>query len=204
MANRNYHAEMEEILHSGNRPRVLLHVCCAPCSTVCLERLVPYADVTLLYTNSNIYPPSEYLHRLTELRCLVQRMPETRDVPILMSEYDPARFFSLTKGLANEPERGERCRRCIRYRLEQTAVRVLISGAEYFTTTLTVSPHKDVDFINRCGEELARKYDVKWLPSDFKKQDGFRRSTELSRQYGLYRQNFCGCVFSQRNAESIP
>ena len=197
---RNYHLEMEEILRNEDHPHILMHACCAPCASACMERLAKSAQLTLFFYNPNIMPQSEYLCRLQELNRLVKVLPLPQEIPVLSGEYEPDRFLEFAKNLMDEPERGERCRQCIRLRLEQTAIRVKITGADYFGTTLTVSPHKDADFINQCGEEIAAEYGVKWLPTDFKKRDGYKRSIELSEQYGLYRQNYCGCIYSRRDA----
>ena len=197
----NYHLRMEEILRTEDHPHILLHACCAPCASSCIERLAKSAQVTLFYYNPNIQPYSEYAYRLHELERLTREMPLPQEIPVLSGDYEPDRFLEFARFLIDEPERGERCRKCIRLRLEQTALRVKITGADYFGTTLTLSPHKDADYINQCGEEIAEEYGVKWLPNDFKKRDGYKRSIELSAQYGLYRQNYCGCMYSRRDAE---
>ncbi len=196
---RNYQLEMEQLLHASATPaHVLLHSCCAPCSSACLERLAPDAGITLFFYNPNIIPEAEHDYRLDELRRLVNEMPLPQKPDIIEGDYEPERFLAFAREMADEPERGARCRECIRLRLEETAKTAKRIGADYFATTLTLSPHKDCVFINECGEELAAKYDIAWLPTDFKKKEGYKRSIELSKQYDLYRQNFCGCPFSRR------
>ena len=199
-AKRNYQREMEQLLHASATPaHVLLHACCAPCSSACLERLAPDAGITLFFYNPNIIPEAEYDYRLDELKRLVREMPLPHVPDILEGEYEPERFLAFAREMAEEPERGARCRLCIRLRLEEAAKTAKRIGADFFTTTLTLSPHKDCVFINSCGEELAAQYGIPWLPTDFKKKEGYKRSIELSKQYDLYRQNFCGCPFSRRS-----
>ena len=199
---RNYQLEMEQILHASETPaHILLHSCCAPCSSACLERLAPDAKITLFFYNPNIIPETEYRYRLEELHRLVTQMPLPDEVEIIEGKYEPERFLAFAKELADEPERGARCRKCIRLRLEEAAKAALQIGADRFSTTLTLSPHKDAVFINECGEELGGIYGMPWLPTDFKKKEGYKRSIQLSAEYCLYRQNFCGCPFSRREAE---
>lgn len=196
---RNYQSEMEQLLHASATPaHVLLHSCCAPCSSACLERLAPDAHIMLFFYNPNIIPEAEYHYRLDELHRLVHEMPLPETPDILAGQYDPERFLAFAHHMADEPERGTRCQMCIRLRLEEAAKAARRTGADFFATTLTLSPHKDAVFINACGEELAAKYGVAWLPTDFKKKEGYKRSIELSKRYDLYRQNFCGCPFSRR------
>lgn len=198
MEKRNYQREMEQILQrSGTAPHVLLHACCAPCSSAVLERLAEYAEITLFFCNPNILPEEEYRYRLEELKRLLREMPLPRRIEILEGEYDPERFLSFAKELADEPERGLRCQQCIRLRLEEAAKAAKRIGADYFTTTLTISPHKDAQYINACGFGVAEQTGTVWLPSDFKKKEGYKRSIALSAEYELYRQNFCGCPFSR-------
>ena len=201
-AKRNYQREMEMLLHASETPaHVLLHACCAPCSSACLERLAPDAAITLFFYNPNILPESEYRYRLDELKRLVSVMPLPAPVPVMEGNYEPERFLAFAEEMANEPERGARCRNCIRLRLEEAAKAAKSVGADYFATTLTLSPHKDAVFINECGEAVAAEYGVAWLPTDFKKLEGYKRSIQLSAEYGLYRQNFCGCPFSRRDTQ---
>ncbi len=195
---RNYQREMEQILYAAAAPpHILLHACCAPCSSAVLERLTEYAGITLFFYNPNILPETEYRFRLEELQRLLREMPLAGSVELLEGRYEPERFLAFAGELADEPERGERCRLCIRLRLEMAARAAKEIGADYFATTLTVSPHKDAVFINAAGFEIAEKYGVRWLPSDFKKKEGYKRSIQLSHEYDLYRQNYCGCPFSR-------
>ena len=201
-AKRNYQREMETILHASATPaHILLHSCCAPCSSACLERLAPDAEITLFFYNPNILPEAEYQYRLDELKRLVREMPLPAEVPVIEGAYDPERFLAFAKDMADEPERGARCRKCIRMRLEEAAKAAKEAGADFFATTLTLSPHKDAVFINECGEAVAAEYGIAWLPTDFKKKEGYKRSIQLSAEYGLYRQDFCGCPFSRRDKE---
>ena len=194
---RDFQKEMEAEISAlgGTRPRLLLHACCAPCASAVLERLYPHFDVTLFYFNPNTHPEEEYEKRGGELPKLL-RAAGMEDVPILWGEYDPDRFFAAAAGLENEPEGGARCEKCFDLRLSGTAEAAKERGFAYFCTTLTVSPHKNAALINAIGEDLAARRGVKWLPADFKKKDGYLRSIRLSREYGLYRQCWCGCTFS--------
>lgn len=197
----NYRIKQEKILKTfdGNAPpRLLLHSCCAPCSSAVLEYLSEYFLITVLYFNPNIYPEEEFLHRIAEQKRLIAELPCKN--PVLFEEHgwQQERFYAAVKGLEDIREGGERCFACYRLRLEETARLAAEGGYDYFTTTLSVSPYKNAAKLNEIGEELAEKYGVKHLPSDFKKKNGYKRSIELSEKYGLYRQNYCGCVFSQR------
>lgn len=189
-------AELEE---SGERPTLLLHACCAPCSSHTLEYLSEKFRITLYFCNPNIAPEEEYRFRLEELKRLVREM--RLDIEVIEEDYAPEKFYELAKGLEELPERGERCRKCIGLRLEMAGKKADELDADYFTTTLTISPHKDCDFINRRGADIAEKCRADYLFSDFKKHDGYKRSIELSSEYGLYRQNYCGCVYSKKAAE---
>ena len=175
---------------------LLLHACCAPCSSSVLERVTPFFDVTLFFYNPNITDKTEYDKRLKELERYVAAVYE-KTVKIIDGGFSPAEFFVAAKGLENEPERGKRCTVCYGQRLEKSAYMAINGGFDYFCTTLSVSPYKDAERINAIGSELEKKLGAKFLPSDFKKKDGYRRSIELSREWGLYRQNYCGCVFSK-------
>ncbi len=197
MAKRNFQREMEQMLEICPRPHILLHACCAPCSSAVLERLAPFSDITLFFYNPNIQPEQEYQHRLEELRRLLQEMPLPHEIPLLEGAYEPERFLAFAQSLADAPDRGTRCRQCIRLRLEEAAKAAKKVGADFFATTLTVSPHKDAQFINETGFAVADEFGIPYLPSDFKKKDGYKRSIALSAQYGLYRQNFCGCTYSR-------
>lgn len=191
--------KLAELEKSGEKPSLLLHACCAPCSSHTLNLLEKYFNITLYFCNPNISPESEFLYRLDELKRLVCEMGLNTNV--IEETYNPEVFYSLAKGLESLPERSERCQKCISYRLEMSAQKAKQLEADYFTTTLTISPHKDCTFINECGAEISRKYGVEYLYSDFKKHDGYKHSIELSRQYNLYRQNYCGCIYSKLNSE---
>lgn len=201
----NYQKEFEKIVKEkdalGIKPTVLLHSCCAPCSTACLERLTEFFNVTVFYYNPNIYPETEYSHRVSEQKRFITEMYGENKVGFIEGEFEPKEFYTAVKGLENEPEGSLRCFECYKLRLEKTAITAKANGFDYFTTTLTLSPLKNSAKLNEIGFESAKKYGVKFLPSDFKKKNGFLRSTELSRQYGLYRQNYCGCIFSQRDKD---
>lgn len=183
------------------RKSLLLHACCAPCSSYVLEYLTDFFDISLLYYNPNIFPESEYLKRVEQVKKLLSEMPLKSSVRLVEGRYDPKEFFELSKGLETVPEGGERCFKCYRLRLEEAAREAKKGGFDYFTTTLSISPHKNADKLNEIGEELEGQYGVKYLYADFKKKNGYKRSIELSRIYGLYRQDYCGCVFSKRQRE---
>ena len=198
---RNYQKELDKLIESipdGQVPTLLLHACCAPCSSYCLEYLSQYFKITLYFYNPNIYPENEYSLRSEEARRLINEMTFKHPVTFLEGEFNPKEFYDAVKGFENEKEGGERCFRCYRLRLESAAKLAKDMGFDYFTTTLTISPLKRADKLNEIGEELGEIYSVKHLSSDFKKKNGYKRSTELSREYGLYRQDYCGCVFSKR------
>ena len=202
MNKRNYQKELDRLIEQyqkeGRTPSVLLHVCCAPCSSYCLEYLSEYFDITVYYYNPNITKPEEYAYRLSEeKRYIALRTDFRHPVGMTESEYDPKVFFEAVKGLEKEPEGGARCERCFRLRLEASAKKAKALGMDCFTTTLTISPLKNAALLNEIGEEMGERYGVMWLPSDFKKKEGYKRSIVLSREYDLYRQNYCGCVFSR-------
>ena len=202
---RNYQRELDEITAQcggEHTPKLLLHACCAPCSSYVLEYLTQYFDITLYFYNPNISTEAEYTKRAAELSRLIREMPLSRPVTLVTAPYEPEEFYAAARGLEDEPERGARCERCFMLRLDRTAQLARELDADYFCTTLTISPHKNAALINSIGEKLASKYGVAFLPSDFKKKEGFKRSTQLSEQYSLYRQNFCGCIFSQRACEA--
>lgn len=205
MNRRNYQKELEQIIaenQEANRtPSLLLHSCCAPCSSYVLEYLSQYFRITDFFYNPNISPESEYTYREEELSRLIGEMSLSNSVTFLAGKYEPSRYYAEVKGLEQEPEGGARCEVCFRMRLEEAAIKARELGLDYFTTTLTISPMKDPVLLNSIGEEMAKKYGVEFLPSEFRKKNGFKRSTELSQEYGLYRQDFCGCVFSQMEAE---
>lgn len=193
----NYQLQTDQCLAAlvSSRPALLLHSCCGPCSSYVLEYLTQYFDVTLLYYNPNIQPEAEYEKRLATQRELLTHFPEVR---LMDCAYDGSAFDAAAAGFEDEPEGGARCTRCFLLRMEETARRAAAGGFDFFCTTLSVSPHKDAERINRIGDTLAARYAVRWLPSDFKKRNGYLRSTQLAREFGLYRQADCGCEFSRR------
>lgn len=199
----NYQKLLEKMLakiDSSQPPkRLLLHSCCAPCSSYCLEYLSQYFSITIFYYNPNIAPEEEYRMRVEEQKRLISQLPAKYPISFIEGKYDPERFYDIAKGLEKVPEGGERCFRCYRLRLEEAAIEAKKGGYDYFATTLTISPLKNAQKLNEIGEELSEKYGVAHLPSDFKKKNGYKRSIELSHEYGLYRQNYCGCVFSKMN-----
>lgn len=195
----NYQRELDALISSLNdTPKLLLHACCAPCSSYCLEYLSQYFEITVLYYNPNISPEEEFGKRAAEEKRLISEMRVKNPVTLVVDEYNPREFFDAVKGLENEPEGGERCFVCYRLRLERAAKYAAEHGFDYFCSTLSISPLKKAQKLNEIGEELSGIYKVKNLPNDFKKKGGYLRSIELSREYGLYRQNYCGCVFSKR------
>ncbi|MBE5741812.1 MAG: epoxyqueuosine reductase QueH [Clostridiales bacterium] len=181
---------------NGERKRVLLHSCCAPCSTAVLERLTPYFDVTVFYYNPNITESEEYYVRLNEQKKFLKTV-YGEAVPLIEGKYSSREFFVMTEGYEKCPEGGERCSLCFEDRLRQTAKVAKENGFDYFCTTLTVSPHKNSQVINTIGEKMAKEYGCSWLYADFKKGNGYKRSVELAKEYDLYRQNYCGCLFSK-------
>ena len=205
MNQRNYQKELEKIIQKWEKesrlPRLLLHSCCAPCSSYVLEYLSEYFSITVYYYNPNIYPREEYEKRAEELCRLVEELPVTHPVQVQIGLYEPERFFAMAKGYEDAPEGGERCFGCYRLRLEEAAKLAREGGFDYFATSLTISPLKNAAKLNEIGEELGEIYQVDHLPSDFKKKNGYKRSVELSARYGLYRQNYCGCVYSKAEAD---
>jgi predicted adenine nucleotide alpha hydrolase (AANH) superfamily ATPase len=200
MNRRNYQKELDKILEDlerqGRAPRLLLHSCCAPCSSYVLEYLSRYFYITVLYYNPNIYPPSEYRLRVNEQESLLSQMSFAHSVEMVEGSFEPEAFYRAVQGLEGEPEGGKRCLKCYELRLLQAAKEAKAGGYDYFTTTLTISPLKSADRLNEIGERIGREQGVAFLASDFKKRDGYKRSVQLSRQYGLYRQDYCGCVYS--------
>lgn len=198
----NYSLKTEQIIEENKRehilPSLLLHACCAPCSSACLEYLNKYFNITIYYYNPNISPKSEFDKRLNEEKRLVSEMPLENDIDVIEGYYNYDEFLEIAKGLETVPEGGARCFKCYKLRLEKTAKLAKEKGFDYFCTTLSISPLKNSQKINEIGYEVAEEYGVKWLPSDFKKKEGYKRSIELSKEYDLYRQNFCGCVFSKK------
>ena len=208
---RQYQKELDQILENlpeNPPPRLLLHACCAPCSSYVLSYLAEYFSITILFYNPNITEQAEYEKRKAELLRLISELDVKNPISVLEAPWDPERFFTLSRGLEDCPEGGERCFACYRLRLEKTAQLARENGFDWFTTTLSISPLKNAVKINEIGEELAVQYGVRHLPSDFKKKGGYQQSIVLSKQHHLYRQNYCGCIFSQREAErkqrSVP
>ena len=203
MNKRNYQKELEKLIDLAQKdnkiPSLFLHSCCAPCSSYVLEYLSKYFNITVIYYNPNIYPEEEYRKRVHEITRLVNSMEFEHPVKLIEGHYDPQEFFQMAKGLEDVPEGGERCFKCYRLRMEEAAKLAEEGG---YTTTLSISPLKNAAKINEIGQELAEIYHVQHLPSDFKKKNGYKRSIELSHEYDLYRQNYCGCVYSRREAEN--
>ncbi len=196
----NYQKKLDKIIASldGRVPTLLLHSCCAPCSSYTLEYLSNYFDITVYYYNPNISPKAEFDKRFAEQKRLIASLPAKHEIKLIEGDYNYSDFSEIAKGFENVKEGGERCFRCYKLRLEKSAHLAKEQGFDYFCTTLSISPLKNSQKINEIGLEVAEKYGVKWLPSDFKKKEGYKRSIELSREYNLYRQNFCGCVFSKK------
>ena len=204
MNNVNYQKELDKIIERNKRedalPSLLLHSCCAPCSSYTIEYLSDYFKITVLYYNPNISPREEYEKRKAEQIRLINSLPVKNKVDFLDCDYDSSEFFDIAKGYESCKEGGERCFRCYELRLREAAKKAKEKGFDYFCTTLSISPLKNAKKINKIGLKLQGEYGVSWLPSDFKKREGYKRSIELSREYNLYRQNFCGCVFSKKEA----
>ncbi|MBR3738738.1 MAG: epoxyqueuosine reductase QueH [Eubacterium sp.] len=202
----NYQLQTDKIINKiqseGTAPRLLLHSCCAPCSSYTLEYLSDYFEITVFYYNPNISPKEEFEKRFSEQKRLIEALETKNKVSLIKGEYNERDFFDIAKGFENAKEGYERCFRCYRLRLEKTAQTAKKENFDYFCTTLSISPLKNSQKINEIGFETAEKYGVCWLPSDFKKKEGFKRSIELSREYDLYRQDFCGCVYSKREREN--
>lgn len=190
--------ELEDIGKRGDVPSLLLHVCCAPCSSYVLEYLSEYFNITVLFYNPNISENEEYMHRAKELVRFIEEKEFKNPVEYIIEEYSPDEFYNQVKGYETCKEGGSRCFICYRLRLERTAKMAKEKQFDYFTTTLSISPLKNAQKLNEIGAELEQEYKIKYLYSDFKKKNGYKRSIELSKEYNLYRQNFCGCVFSIR------
>ena len=193
--------ELLRLSSKERRPRLLLHVCCAPCSSYVLEYLSKYFEITAFFYNPNISPKSEYDYRAEELIRLTKEMPLPHPVTCRIEDYDSSAFLAIAKSLESEPEGGERCTACYRLRLTETAKIAAAEKYDYFTTTLSISPLKDAARLNSIGGDLSQEYGVPYLYSDFKKREGYKRSIQLSSTYNLYRQDYCGCVFSQVEAK---
>lgn len=199
----NYQRELDKLLerlkNTKRVPKLLLHSCCAPCSSYVLEYLGEYFEITVFYYNPNIYPESEYTKRILEQQMLIGDMKVKYPIAFIAGNYDRDAFYEIAAGLEHLKEGGERCLKCYELRLEETAALARDGEFDYFTTTLSISPLKNADRLNEIGTRLAEKYGVNYLQSDFKKKNGYKRSIELSKEYGLYRQDYCGCEFSRRD-----
>lgn len=196
--NVNYQRRLDELINKlSGTPRLLLHCCCAPCSSYVLEYLSRFFEITCLFYNPNISPAEEYEKRAEELRRLISEQPHENPVSIIVEKYNPQDFFAAIKGYEHIKEGGERCFRCYRLRLEMAAKYAKEYNFDFFCSTLSISPLKNARKLNDIGEELSKIYKISHLPNDFKKKGGYKRSIELSAEYDLYRQNYCGCVFSK-------
>ena len=196
--NVNYQKKLEELVESLDyTPKLLLHSCCAPCSSRCIEYLSNYFDITVIYYNPNISPITEYEKRKEEQKKFIGEFKSKNKLDFIEVGYDYNDFLKIAKGLEHAKEGGERCFKCYRMRLEKTAQVAHDRNYDYFGTTLTVSPYKNSQVLNKIGEELSEKYNIKYLYSDFKKNNGYKRSIELSKVYNLYRQDYCGCIYSK-------
>ena len=205
MNKQNYSLVLEDtiakIKREGTRPSLLLHACCAPCSSYTLEYLANIFDITVLFYNPNISPEEEYRFRENELHRLIEQMPLNTKINMIADRYDPEEFYDIAKGREDLPEGGARCYDCYRLRLARTADIARKGGFDYFTTTLSISPYKNAQWLNSIGAEESERTGVSYLFSDFKKKNGYKRSCELSEIYGLYRQDYCGCEFSRIAAQ---
>ncbi len=199
----NYQLKLEEIIKENEKnnyvPTLLLHSCCAPCSSYCLEYLSDFFKITILYYNPNITEKEEYLKRVNEQQRLIKELPCKYEIKFIEGDYNPDLFFDISKGLENEPERGNRCSKCYELRMRETAMIAKKLKFDYFATTLTLSPYKNSNKVNEIGENLENELNIKYLYSDFKKKNGYKRSIELSKIYNLYRQDYCGCIYSKQN-----
>lgn len=196
----NYQKELDKLIDrfqkEGRVPSLLLHSCCGPCSSYCIEYLSQFFYITVFYYNPNIYPDEEYYHRVKEQQRFIQAFPTKNPVKFIEGDYDKESFYDIARGLEKEPEKGIRCHKCYELRLRRTARKAKELGLDFFTTTLTISPMKDSQVLNEIGMEIAKEEGASWLYSDFKKKEGYKRSTELSQEYDMYRQDYCGCVYS--------
>ncbi len=189
---------IKDIMEKGQTPRLLMHSCCAPCSSYCLSYLAEYFSITVLYYNPNISPEEEYYKRVKEQARLAVSLPVKNKTSFVEGEYEPLKFLHMAEGMEDMPEGGKRCFKCYEMRQRKAAEYALAHGFDYFTTTLSVSPHKNAQVLNETGLKLEKEYGVKYLVSDFKKKGGYQKSIQYSREYNLYRQDYCGCIFSKR------
>lgn len=203
----NYQKVLDKLIEcieaEGNTPSLLLHSCCAPCSSYVLEYLSNHFSITVLYYNPNIFPIEEYEYRIEEQKRLIDMFPAKHKISFIRTDYEPERFYNAIKGYEDIPEGGERCFKCYELRLREAAEYAHRGDFDYFTTTLSISPLKNAQKLNEIGLRLEEEYGVKYLCSDFKKRNGYKRSVELSAEYNLYRQNYCGCVFSKKESENF-
>ena len=199
----NYQKVLDEILNKiGNdTPKLLLHACCAPCSSYVLEYLSKYFEITLYYYNPNIHPELEYNRRIEELKKFISEFNGVNKIDLVEEEYNTSEYFNEVKGLENLGERSKRCYNCYKFRMDKAALYAKNNNFDYFTTTLSISPYKVSNWINEIGRELEKKYNINYLYADFKKKNGYKRSLELSKQYNLYRQDYCGCIYSKQERE---
>lgn len=206
MNRRNYQRELEQkiekITGEGQVPKLLLHSCCAPCSSYVIEYLSQYFSITVFYYNPNIYPDEEYEKRVAEQKRFIREFPTKYPVDFIQGDFEKERFYEAVRGLEAVREGGERCFRCFYLRLKKTAETAKRTNADYFATTLSISPLKNADKLNEIGEEISRETGVDYLCSDFKKKNGYKRSVELSDRYGMYRQDYCGCIYSKQEREA--
>lgn len=203
MEKRQYHKEMEQIIAeipAWEVPRLLLHSCCGPCSTAVLEQLVPHFEIVLFYYNPNIAPAEEFARRLETQKQLLEKLTHPHPLTLIAPSYDDAPFREAVRGAEDTPEMGERCEKCIAQRMHEALNAAIAYRCDFFTTTLSVSPHKNAPYINACGESLEEGQPVRYLPADFKKRGGYARSVALSAEYELYRQDYCGCPMSLNEA----
>lgn len=203
----NYQKELELILDKISTfnyvPKLLLHACCAPCSSYCIEYLSEYFDITIYYYNPNIYPDLEYNRRLNELKNFINEIPHKNKLELIECNYNSSEFYKSIKGLENLGERSKRCFNCYNLRMEEAAKYASNNNYDYFTTTLSISPYKNSEWINEIGKHLENEYNIKYLYSDFKKKNGYKRSIELSKIYNLYRQDYCGCIYSKVERDNL-
>lgn len=201
----NYQKELDKLIDKNTKenivPTLLLHSCCAPCSSYVLEYLSKYFRITVLYYNPNIFPKEEYEYRINEQARLINELPVINPISFISTDYEPEHFYEIAKGLENEPEGGKRCEKCFYLRLSYAARLAKDNGFDYFTTTLSISPLKNSEMLNKIGEKVGKEIGIPHLVSDFKKKDGYKRSVELSKEYELYRQDYCGCVYSKIQRE---
>lgn len=197
----NYQKVLDEILinieNSNKTPRLLLHACCAPCSSYVLEYLSKYFEITIYYYNPNIYPETEYQRRMDELKKFISNYNSINKINLIEENYNINDYYKAVKGYEKLGERSERCYKCYEFRMRNACIYAKENNFDYFTTTLSISPYKNSNWINEIGSDLEKEYDIKYLYADFKKKNGYKRSLELSKEYGLYRQEYCGCVYSK-------